>query len=273
MNDYIGGVAVPVAYDQLGRITHQAERNLYLPQPNYIALYQGKTIDVTKLEYIQYGEQEQTIFWRTIKSENGSAEFDDGIVTFARTADDETLVTVVGRQLFTLPPFWQAVDLELNPQVKSYLVTHAYTTFFTQTLANFEAAYEGREIRIGRPWKLDEGEPGVAASERLPTEWAAEMLAKVSELVNQQLGSVTDGRPWLRKANGPPPSHVDEEGFVHFKATTAQLGDQESAQAANDQGILGEILTKVGAEARMYWSDIAAAMQKDWGLRHEDTRS
>src|SRR5262249_37416291 len=156
----------------------------------------------------------------------------------------------VGRQLFSLPPFWQAVDLDLNPQLKSYLVTHAYTTFFTQTLANFEAAYEGREIRIGRPWKLDEGEPGVAPSERLPTEWAAEMLAKVSEIVNQQLGSLRDGRAWLYKASGPTPSHVDEEGFVHFKATTAQLDGQEAASVASDQGIVGEILMKVGAETR-----------------------
>src|SRR5262249_12803211 len=46
MNDNIGGACVTVARDALGRVTHQAERNIYLPQPNYMALYGGGFIDV-----------------------------------------------------------------------------------------------------------------------------------------------------------------------------------------------------------------------------------
>lgn len=64
----------------------------------------------------------------------------------------------MGRQEFPLPLFWQAVNLDLNPLVKDFLVYHAYTTFFTRTFANFEALCEGRNIRIGRPWSMEYGE-------------------------------------------------------------------------------------------------------------------
>ena len=88
MSDYIGGTAVPVAHDPEGRITHQAERNLYLPQPNYLVLYDGKVIDVTKIECIRYQPDRRTIYWKTVASENDSASYDDGIVSFERTGHD-----------------------------------------------------------------------------------------------------------------------------------------------------------------------------------------
>jgi uncharacterized protein (DUF362 family) len=269
MNDYIGGVAVAVAHDDQGRVTRQAERNLYLPQPNYVVLYQGKIIDVTKLEYIQYGEQEQTIFWRTIASANGSAEFDDGIVTFARTANDETLVRVVGRQQFTLPPFLQALNLELHPQLKDHLVAHAYTTFFIQTIANFEATYEQREIRIGRPWQPAEGQPGVAG-ETLPAEQIIALLTKAGELLNQYLGSAAGGLLGQRPPSRPQPSYVDEDGFAHFQSTAVNDADPQSTPFASDWGNLRDLLLKTGAEARQYLTDIAGAVEKDWGIRPEE---
>ena len=68
MNDYLGGIVVPVAMDEFGRVTHQAERNLYLPQPNYLVLAGGDPIDVTKLEHVQYGAARQRMSWRTIKN-------------------------------------------------------------------------------------------------------------------------------------------------------------------------------------------------------------
>ena len=107
MNDYIGGACVPVKRDRAGRIIYQAERNIYLPQPNWMVLFGGKVIDVGKLEYVQYNQREHKISWRTLKSNNDSAQFDDGIVTFARENADQTRVTIVARQKFTLPLFWQ----------------------------------------------------------------------------------------------------------------------------------------------------------------------
>ena len=85
MNDYLGGVVVPLAHDSSGRPVRQAERNIYLPQPNYLVLYQGKPIDVSKLEVVEYGADRHRLYWKTVLSENGSAAYDDGIATFERT--------------------------------------------------------------------------------------------------------------------------------------------------------------------------------------------
>ncbi len=47
--------------------------NLYLPQPNYLSAYGGQTIDVTKLEIMEYDPDAQRMWWKTVFSENGSA--------------------------------------------------------------------------------------------------------------------------------------------------------------------------------------------------------
>ena len=150
MNDYLGGVVVALAHDTSGRPVRQAERNIYLPQPNYLVLYQGKPIDVSKLEVVEYEAGRHRLYWKTVLSENGSATYDDGIATFERTSDG-TRVTITGRQQFALPTFWQVFDPDIVPGLKARLVTHAYQTFFDRTIANFEALVEGRDIRIGRP--------------------------------------------------------------------------------------------------------------------------
>ncbi|HET7882913.1 MAG TPA: DUF362 domain-containing protein, partial [Acetobacteraceae bacterium] len=72
MNDYLGGVLVPLAHDAAGRPLRQAERNIYLPQPNYLVLYQGKPIDVSKLEVVDYADDRHRLYWKTMLSENAS---------------------------------------------------------------------------------------------------------------------------------------------------------------------------------------------------------
>ena len=139
-------------------MTHQAERNLYLPQPNYLALYGGDVIDVAKLEHVRYDDREHKIFWRTVKSPNDSAAYDDGAVAFTAIDDNATRVSVMGRQQFTLPLFWQVFDLDLWPELKDPLVTDAYLTYFDKTLDNFLARYEGRHEPVGRPWVERAGE-------------------------------------------------------------------------------------------------------------------
>jgi uncharacterized protein (DUF362 family) len=202
MNDYLGGVVVPVAYDEAGRPIRQAERNIYLPQPNYLVLYQGKPIDVSKLEVVEYGADLHRLYWKTVGSENKSAIYDDGIATFERSGEG-TCITIVGRQLFTLPLFWQVFDLNLVPDLKSVLVTHAYRTFFDRTLANFEALVEGRDVRLGRP--VDE--PAPAAAERL-----MEVLIRISDIAAPLLRRMT------RQPIAPQAKEyreIDADGFVH----------------------------------------------------------
>jgi uncharacterized protein (DUF362 family) len=203
MNDYLGGVVVPLAHDRSGRPVRQAERNIYLPQPNYLVLYQGMPIDVSKLEVVEYGEDRHRLYWKTVLSENGSATYDDGIASFERTPYG-TQITITGRQQFTLPLFWQVFDLSVVPELKARLVTHAYQTFFDRTIANFEALVEGRDIRIGRP--VDEPAPP-------PMEQIMPLLQRIGEIaipVLQQLAGKRD------QAGASEAKRIDTDGFVHI---------------------------------------------------------
>lgn len=209
MNDYLGGVVIPLAHDTAQRPIRQAERNIYLPQPNYIVLYQGKPIDVSKLEVVEYAPDRHRLYWKTIASENGSATYDDGIATFARNASG-TRVSIIGRQQFTLPLFWQVFDLDLVPEIKSVLVTHAYQTFFDRTLANFEALVEGRDIRLGKP--TDEPSP-------LPLEQLMPLLQKLGEAAMPLLQKIMQRDP---PETTEPEQWVDADGFTHVLPATAE---------------------------------------------------
>jgi uncharacterized protein (DUF362 family) len=175
MNDNIGGACGVVARDRHGRITHQAERNIYLPQPNWMVLFNGDSIDVGKLELIRYQRYRRQIFWRTVKSANNSALYDDGIATFEKDGKDHTRITITARQEFTLPLFWQAVNIDYTPSIKDAIVTDAYTRFFSRTIANYEAAYEGRKVGAGAGFGQTDADPGA-----LPLEQAAELIFKIA---------------------------------------------------------------------------------------------
>ncbi len=290
MNDYIGGRAVPVARDQSGRVTHQAERNFYLPQPNYVVLYNGKVIDVTKIEHIRYSEHEQQIFWKTVKSENASAEFDDGIVTFTRSANGETRVSIMGRQLFTLPLFFQVFSLDANPPLKGFLTQQAYNTFFNQTMANFEAKYEGRQVRIGRPWHDQEGQPGVDDVEKWPSEQLAALVEKVGAAVGQNMSSSANVWSWQERPTARPGGILDDEGFVHFQGKPASdeiaahtaapvffrngnsdegPGGQSGSASGKPFGYAGSppIPPQFGVILSEFLTGLTSAMQKDFGLK------
>lgn len=196
MADYLGGRVVVLDRDESGRPIRQAERNLYLPQPNYLAWWGSLPIDVCKIELVEYADDLQRLSWRTVSSQNGSAEYDDGSLTISPAPGDRTRVTVMGRQLFTLPAFWQAVDLDRFPDLKAPLVVDAYRRFFTATFDNLEACFEGRDHRIGRD---QENRP-------LATETASMLL----ELAKDWLA---DNHALPTK---PGPALIDAQGFRHF---------------------------------------------------------
>lgn len=228
MNDYVGGVLIPLARDEQDRPTRQAERNIYLPQPNYLVLYQGQPIDVSKLEVVEYDAHRHRLYWKTICSDNGSATYDDGIASFERHAQG-TRITITGRQQFTLPLFWQVFDLDLVPDLKSALVTHAYRTFFDRTIANFEALVEGRDIRIGRP--VDE--PALR-----PVEQLVPLLERIG----------TIALPLLQRTRRE--GRIDADGFVHI--TPASGDNQPTTDPAG-----------WAAEITRFLDQLAAAVRRD----------
>jgi hypothetical protein len=259
MNDYIGGACVPVKRDRAGRIIYQAERNIYLPQPNWMVLFGGKMIDVGKLEFIQYKQREHTIWWRTLKSSNDSAEFDDGIVTFARENADQTRVTIVARQKFALPLFWQAVNIDMIPSIKDFLVVDAYSRYFTQTIANFEAQYQGRDCRIGKPWIL--GEESDSAPP-LNVEAMIKTLMTVGNALQQNFGGLPAVMQTLGLAGNEDRREfveVDEDGFRHFAVR------EQPAQPTRAPNLLS-MLSNIQGEAGGFFKDLAEAIQKDLGI-------
>lgn len=246
MNDYSGGVVVPVVTDEQGRVTHQAERNLYLPQPNYLVLSKGDVIDVTKLEHVTYADREYKMAWRTIKSENRSADYDDGVVTFSRSGNGTT-VNIFGRQLFTLPPFWRAVNLDLVPALKNELVSHAYTTFLQRTFSNFEALLEGRDIAIGKAWHVPADR---SATEPLLNDTVAERVTTLIERHGPAIGRA------LGRAATEDPAHVDSLGFAHFRGgSTGRPGAKPIPEEPADSFARG------WAE---FWVQLAAAAARDF---------
>lgn len=204
MADYLGGrrVVVPGADDPA--TTRQAERNLYLPQPNYLAAWGGQPIDVCKIELVERRPDLHRLWWRTVSSPNGSAAYDDGSLTFERTPGG-VLVTVRGRQQFALPPAWAGVDLDLWPELRDPLLEDAYRRFFTTTFDNLEACFEGREFRIGRP--------PPAPDEPLLTTSVALLLEAAREWLGQRAG-VADATD-----RGPDGDLVDAHGFTHVRGS------------------------------------------------------
>jgi len=210
MADYLGGRRVPVSLDDEQRVVRQAERNLYLPQPNYLAIWGGEPIDVCKIELVQRGVNEHRLLWRTVDSLNGSATWDDGSLTFTGLGPDGTRVTVRGRQLFTLPSAWAGIDLDLLPELKTPLVEDAYRRFFTATFDNLEACFEGRPFRIGRP--------APTGDEPLATETLHQLLGMAESWLAERspAGASLFGQPTREQ-----PVEVDLHGFSHFGGAPA----------------------------------------------------
>ena len=125
-------------------------------------------------------------------------------------------MTVSGLQLFTLPPMWTAADPWLTPAVKDALVEESYRRFFTVTLDNVEAAYEGRDYRIGH-------EPTSEAQQSW--DQRVEQLIEVvrSALPDDPVGELAKR---LRERSKPEPDLVDEHGFQHFSKRQAAQADE-----------------------------------------------
>jgi uncharacterized protein (DUF362 family) len=241
MKDYIGGHTVAIHRDRKGRVTHQAERNIYLPQPNWLVLYGGSAIDVAKLEAIHYGEDEHKIVWRTVHSSNDSATHDDGSVRFARTGSG-TEVTVMARQKFRLPPLWEAVDLDLFPEIKDRFVGAEYFKFFDETIDNFSRAYTGEDVQIGRAWDPAHGEDGDEEDE-------LDIVVRARQMADRF------------RSRRDPGGTVDEHGFRHFEG-----GGHEGSGEPDGNRFRGGLRRAASSDVSAWWSDLARQAGKDLGV-------
>lgn len=273
MNDYIGGACVVVERDEAGRALRQCTRTIYLPQPNFMALYGGPRIDVCKLEIARYQDvalpagahtAEHKVWWRTVRSPNASATYDDGSVSFRRLPDGGTQVVVVARQQFRLPPFWELVDMDRFPLARDRIVAWAYREYFQQTIANFEARYEGRPHRIGRAWDPDRGEQdGPAAPDTV------DRLRQAVERLRVDLPAPPDLDGALQRTLGrvdAAPTHVDEDGFAHFEAAPPLPGPRWSDLVDPGRVAVGrQRLRSALAGLGRFMGDLGRAVERDLG--------
>ena len=155
---------------------------------------------------VRYNKDRHEIFWRTVDSQNDSARFDDGMVSFAPNSGG-TEVVIVARQQFTLPLFWQVVNIDYAPMIKDSLVSDAYVRFFSRTMANFEAAAEGRVPYIGKNF-----DPGYGIDDSTDFPLGIEQLKNVLSLFSTLLQRITN------KGAGKEGIYIetDEQGYQSF---------------------------------------------------------
>jgi hypothetical protein len=227
-----------------------------------MVVFGGEVIDVEKLETISYRRNRQTICWRTVRSPNDSARYDDGSVSFIRTGTGQTTVTIFTRQEFALPLFFQVFDVNMAPGIRDPIIESAYTTFFAGTIANLQAAYDGRDFRIGQ----DAGEashPEQAGKRDLPR-YLATAAAAVAELLRHR-GDVADFGQWFFGANTGPSAAVglketDRHGFRHFGATPS--GTKYVGGRGDEQAIVAGVAALV-RDAPDFLTGLAGAIHKD----------
>lgn len=245
MNDYLGGSWRVIDRDEAGRPLRQAERNIYLPQPNWTGVFGGDVIDVEKLEVMRYTNDAHRIDWRTVSSPNNSADSDDGSVAFVRTPASQVEVRIVARQRFRLPTVLAAAHIERWPGVHRELVADAYGRFFDGTLANVRAAFDGREFRIGKPPTLigvmDEGSDLKA------------LLTGAFALVSRVLGWAA---PTGEESGGVVrPLAIDDLGFAHF---AGQQGPMTVAASGRRPTVTANELTPM-----TFLAELGRAVGKD----------
>ena len=229
MNDNIGGAVAPVLRNDKGMVIHQIERDIYLPQPNWIALFGGDFIDVTKLELVRRSSNEHAIYWRTVASLNHSARFDDGIIRFSRTGDEQVSVTIMARQDFTLPLIWQMINLDLLPHVKHPLISDSYLTYFGRTIASYEAAYTGQDVRIGRDF--------VEADDSLPDLFSTSFFKKFATAapVMELLKSIIEKGPTV---------------LTDINPLTKDAGAMVSKVVSTLSGVMKDLFEAIGKDLR-----------------------
>ncbi len=262
MNDYIGGSQVMVAADSDGRVTMQAERNLYLQQPNWMVLFGGEVIDVEKIELIEYSNDSRTIYWRTVSSPNDSAQCDDGRVSFMRGADGCAHMEIFTHQKFTLPLFFHVAHIDMFPGFRDPIIERGYQTYFDGTVANMHAVFEGREYRVGhdeqRIHPFTQNGLGDVAT------YLATGLATMSELLRHKDDYASAGewfaaRSWTGTTRAAPVH--DTDGFRHFGATpNGSRYDRRSNEFSDYFSQLEEVVTDTPG----FFAGLATAIQRDF---------
>ncbi|MFC1822092.1 DUF362 domain-containing protein [Thermodesulfobacteriota bacterium] len=223
MKDYIGGRAVQEKHDAEGRCIHQLERTVFLPQPNLLMLFNGKEIDISKIEWINYKEGRHKIIWKTDFSDNKSATFDTGVMTFERL-NCRTRIKILAHQSFFMPRILNWIRLNRPLGLRRLLMIFVYRRYFNETIDNYCSVATGKFEPIGRKWiedtdKVKGGDPMKLMAEERHLAW----LLRVYTVLFAMGGFIFMLFPQIPHffAFDPPPQGiletVNDIGGVFFK--------------------------------------------------------
>lgn len=151
--------------DEAGRPLLQVERIAALAQPNYAALLGKDELDVYKLEFMEYGEDEVRNWMRTVCSPNASTQADDGYLAFIRMpGGKQTKIEFVAHQAFPRPRIMVATRIDRWDWFRTMVTEAAYLRFWDTTVDNILARYDGKEIGVGRPSRVGQSSRGAAVA-------------------------------------------------------------------------------------------------------------
>ncbi|WP_306521535.1 hypothetical protein [Rheinheimera sp.] len=147
--DVIGINTEVLKRDGLGRPVLQIERIAALAQPAYSAFLGKDELDVYKLEFQEY-HQDQVINWmRTVCSPNASTVADDSYLSLSRLPDGKTKIEFVALQQFPLPRIMVFLGFSRWKWFRELLTRFAYKAFWYTTSDNILARYYGKDFEIG----------------------------------------------------------------------------------------------------------------------------
>jgi hypothetical protein len=140
------------------------------------------------------------------------------------------------------------------------IIEGAYATFFSGTMANLQAAYEGRDFRIGHA-------PGADSPRRALPRFLATAAAALAELLRRRhgVGDIGDVAAWLLATEPVPAAATpgaaapttDAAGFRHFAAAPAA----NDAKGRDDHLIAG--MAALARDAPEFLQGLADAVHHD----------
>jgi Domain of unknown function (DUF362) len=220
LNGYLGGSAIPLATNERGRVMRQLERTVYLSQPAFLSWFGSDSIDVTKIEEFERADDRETIYWHTLASENQSARADDGVLSVRRRADGLLRIEIAVRQQLSVPLPLRFMEAPPFDSARMSLARESYRTFFRNTIANFEAVYEGRDPLVGRWPDSSERDTAVVRVEQL-VKRGVELIARLARERHDPAQHSRVPRNFRSHDGQAYDESTDARGFRHFRAAEA----------------------------------------------------
>ena len=143
------------------------------------------------------------------------------MLSVRRRAGGSLRVEIAVHQRFSVPPVLRFMEERALGPARMSLARDTYRNFFRNTIANFEAVYEGRDPLVGCRPHSPEGDTGVECLEQL-VERAVELITGAAQPSTNPLGKVATRRIVSPHDGREYQESVDGRGFRHFGVVEAE---------------------------------------------------